>query len=327
MPDRRTGANLTTRLTTKGHTMTDNVEFNPQPATRKRVPALLALSGPSGSGKTYSALLLARGLVGPEGKILLIDTENRAEIYADDPTVNGFFRQELAPPFSSERYRAMIRAGEDWGADCVIVDSASHEHEGEGGMLDFADREEARIGGRAASRNKWIRPKADHNRFMNALRGARAHMILCIREKIIVDMEKKPPEKVGVPVCGNDLLFELLLHGRLDHDSHKCHWGKEPLPLAGCVPQDVVLTVEHGAALAKALSQGAEPDHELDAFLRNAEEKAREEGRAGLTEYWRSTPEAVQRRAKPHMGRIGQMADAADQARQSATSGQENEGA
>ena len=36
----------------------------------------LAITGPSGSGKTYSGLKLARGLVGPSGRIAVVDTEN-----------------------------------------------------------------------------------------------------------------------------------------------------------------------------------------------------------------------------------------------------------
>lgn len=42
-------------------------------AVRKGTPALISLWGVSGSGKTYSALTLARGLVGPEGTIGLIE--------------------------------------------------------------------------------------------------------------------------------------------------------------------------------------------------------------------------------------------------------------
>lgn len=291
--------------------MTDS-EFNPQPAKREAVPVLMGLSGPSGSGKTYSALLTGRGLVGPSGKLLLIDTENRANLYADDPQIGGFHRQPFRPPFTSERYRSMIRDAEEWGADCIIVDSASHEHEGEGGMLEFADAEEARIGGRAAKRNKWIRPKADHNRFMNALRGCRAHIILTVREKIIVDMEKTPAVKVALPVCGQDLLYELILHGTLGAEDHRCRWSKVPLPLAGAMPDNVELTVRHGAMLAEAMNHGAAPDHEAEALVRNAEEKARNGGMAALTAYWTTAPEDVRNRAAGHKARIGELARAAD---------------
>ena len=45
-------------------------------AERKKAKIRLGLSGASGFGKTYSALLIAKGLVGSWDKIALIDTEN-----------------------------------------------------------------------------------------------------------------------------------------------------------------------------------------------------------------------------------------------------------
>ena len=46
--------------------------------------ARIAIHGGGGSGKTYSALQLARGLLGPGGRIVLVSLgENRAEeLYA-----------------------------------------------------------------------------------------------------------------------------------------------------------------------------------------------------------------------------------------------------
>ena len=71
-------------------------------ATREKVFLKLAVTGPSGSGKTYSALRLARGLVGPTGKIALIDTENgSASLYADR---FQFDVLDIAPPFDNEKF-------------------------------------------------------------------------------------------------------------------------------------------------------------------------------------------------------------------------------
>ena len=47
-----------------------------QKATRKKSKLRLNISGPAGSGKTYSALLMAKGLIGNWEKIAVIDTEN-----------------------------------------------------------------------------------------------------------------------------------------------------------------------------------------------------------------------------------------------------------
>ena len=50
-----------------------------RPATRSEAKPLIGLYAESGAGKTYSALLLARGFVGPSGKIAMIQMKASAE--------------------------------------------------------------------------------------------------------------------------------------------------------------------------------------------------------------------------------------------------------
>ena len=84
-----------------------------RPATVAGTKALTCIYSESGGGKTYSALLLARGLVGPTGRIAMIDTENRrGELYADDPKIGGYDVQQLGEPFSPQRYIDMIDEAE-----------------------------------------------------------------------------------------------------------------------------------------------------------------------------------------------------------------------
>jgi flagellar biosynthesis GTPase FlhF len=45
-------------------------------ATKKKLKARVALIGPTGSGKTMTALKMARGFAGSEGRIAVIDTEH-----------------------------------------------------------------------------------------------------------------------------------------------------------------------------------------------------------------------------------------------------------
>lgn len=40
-------------------------------------PLLVGIAGGTGSGKTFSAFRLARGIVGPQGRIAMLDTEKR----------------------------------------------------------------------------------------------------------------------------------------------------------------------------------------------------------------------------------------------------------
>ena len=79
-------------------------------AIREQTSILLALAGSSGSGKTFSALRIARGLVGPTGRVAMIDTEAaRALHYADR---FDFDHGDLKPPFSPEAYAIAIMAAE-----------------------------------------------------------------------------------------------------------------------------------------------------------------------------------------------------------------------
>ncbi len=47
-----------------------------QPAELIKTPLRMAIYGPAGCGKTMTSLLIAREIVGPKGKIALIDTEH-----------------------------------------------------------------------------------------------------------------------------------------------------------------------------------------------------------------------------------------------------------
>lgn len=190
-------------------------EFRATTATRRAVPLLLGLVGPSGGGKTFSALRLATGIqrVTP-GKIYMVDTENgRALHYADD------FRFEHVPfgsPFSPLDYLAAIEFVAKQEPAVIIVDSASHEWEGPGGVLEFHDRECDRLMKEwRQSRGKvqlgaWARPKRDHRRLINTLLQIPCHFIFCFRakRKLKIVKGKDPVDRGWQPITGGDLVYE-----------------------------------------------------------------------------------------------------------------------
>jgi hypothetical protein len=232
--------------------------FEIQEARREASPVFMAFVGQSGSGKTLSALMFARGLVGPAGKIGVVDTEGkRALIYADDPQVGGFFHADFVAPYSSRRFREALREMIAAGMDAVIFDSASHEHEAEGGMLDFKDQEAARG---VKQRGVWIKPKMEHGRFITACRGAPIHVIFCIREKVVIDIEKQPAEKLYLPVCDRDLPFEFMLTIRLEPETHRATFLKVPKPYLAHIEQGQVITVDHGRLLMAEAGKGERVD-------------------------------------------------------------------
>lgn len=184
------------------------MSFTFAPAVRQQVSMLVALAGASGSGKTYSALRLAKGL-SPEGKIAFIDTEARRGLHYADKF--SFMHADMRPPFKPERFVEGIQAAEQAGAEVVIIDSFSHEYDGEGGITEWA--EEIERGGTKSPGN-WLVPKRAHKRMMNALLQCRASLIFCLRadEKIQIVREGGRTQVLPLgwmPICEKRFMFEM----------------------------------------------------------------------------------------------------------------------
>jgi hypothetical protein len=189
--------------------------FEDAPAVRGQMPLLFGLIGPSGSGKTYSALRLATGMqrvVG--GEIFVIDTESgRAKHYAD---LFKFRHVPFSPPFSPLDYIDAIVHCVRKGAKTIIVDSMSHEHSGQGGVLEWHQAEVERImaawrcGEEKANIPAWGKPKAARRKLINCITQAGVNLIGCFRAK---DKIKVSPGKVvqlgWMPDAGEEFVFEL----------------------------------------------------------------------------------------------------------------------
>lgn len=164
-----------------------------KPAKRENVPLLIGLDGASGSGKTYSALLLADGIAGEigkahnrEGRVFFIDTERgRGLHYADD---FAFMHAEINPPFRPDAYGKAIADAEKAGADVIVIDSFSHEWEGEGGVREWA----AELEPQNKAPKNWMVPKQAHKRLVNQMLAAKAHIIVCLRSEEKMKIEAVP---------------------------------------------------------------------------------------------------------------------------------------
>ena len=131
-------------------------------AKRAGSRVVIGIAGPSGSGKTYTALKIAEGMVDNTKKIGFLDTENkRGSLYADI-LGSPFMIGDLFPPFSPARYSEAIKEFQAAGVEVLIVDSVSHEWEGEGGCEDIANNTNSKIA-------NWKGAKSEHKKFMNAL--------------------------------------------------------------------------------------------------------------------------------------------------------------
>jgi hypothetical protein len=148
-------------------------------AQRKQAVIKMGLQGPSGSGKTFSSLLLAHGLVSSWDKIAVIDSENHSsELYSHLGDYNVLV---IGPPFSPEKYIEAISFCEDAGMEVVILDSISHEWEGQGGIIDVHSQ---MVGN---SFTNWSRVTPRHNAFVNKILQSPAHIIATVRSKQLHD--------------------------------------------------------------------------------------------------------------------------------------------
>lgn len=194
-------------------------QFTGAPAVRAAIPLWIGLYGPSGGGKTYSALRLAKGIQSVAGgRIGVADTENgRASHYAGE---FDFVRYPFDPPFDPLSYLDII---EQMARDVItiaIIDSASHEHEGQGGVLEMHEAECDRLvkQWKNTTRDKvqmsaWAVPKAERKRMIQGALRSPMHIIWCFRakEKLEVRPGKPPVNRGFMPLGAEELVYEMAM--------------------------------------------------------------------------------------------------------------------
>lgn len=184
------------------------------PAKKEEVPLKLAISGASGSGKTYSALRLARGLVGPTGRVAVVDTENKsASLYADrfkfdvcnvaprEYQYNG--GRQTMKSFNAADFANAVNAAISAKYDVLIIDSASHAWEA---TLDAKTRLDA---GGGNSFTNWGAAGNLWKNVVNTILQASIPVIACFRSKTEYVLEtsesgKIVPRKFGLAPIARD---------------------------------------------------------------------------------------------------------------------------
>lgn len=192
--------------------------FTSSPAIRASTPLFIGIDGATGCGKTYSGLRLATGIqrvVG--GEIFGVDTEsNRMLHYADK---FKFTHVPFSAPFSPDDYRAVIEYCVSKGAKTIILDSATHEHEGEGGVLEWHTEETHRLAQlwkcseEKAQMAAWKAPKQARRRMIARLLQINANIIFCFRarEKLKIVPGREPVDLGYMPIGAEELFFEMTL--------------------------------------------------------------------------------------------------------------------
>jgi len=153
-------------------------------ASRRNIVSKILIDGVSGSGKSLTSLLIARGIVGPTGRIGVLDTQNGQIRRYSDVTPFGIIT--LRGDYNPQRFIDVIE-GDAIAAnlDCLIIDSATHEWSGKGGCLELAKR--------ANGPDDWKTVSPLHQAFLEAIVQAPFNVIVTCRTKTL--WEYRPDER------------------------------------------------------------------------------------------------------------------------------------
>jgi hypothetical protein len=218
------------------------VQFSKAPA--------ISIAGPSGSGKTESALRLARGYCGPKDRFILVDSEEKRGLYKKS-RYQPWDWMDFQPPFSPERYVEALEAAKGYRA--VILDSGSHEYQGQGGLQDIQAETLERMSGGDARRMdaltapSWKDAKHRHkSKFMSYLIRYPTLLIVCLRAEPKVKFVKDDRGKMQIvdagyqAICEKQFQYEMLVACMMTADNagvpqhiKKLEPDLEPVFLAG----------------------------------------------------------------------------------------------
>jgi len=223
-----------------------------QQTKRHNVKLRLGISGASGFGKTYSALQLAYGMTEDWSKIAVIDTENAsASLYSD---LGNFNVLNLLPPYNPERYIEAISLCEASNMGVIIIDSITHEWQGEGGCLQIHEQ----LGGRFQD---WARVKPRHQKFIDKILQSKCHIITTTRRKTDYSLDVGSNGKSKVVKHGTKEItsegyeYELSVNFELINENHLCKVSKDRTNLFQGKPE-FIITSEVGKQLKAWCNQG-----------------------------------------------------------------------
>lgn len=271
--------------------------LNIKAAERSGSHVVIGIAGRSGSGKTYTALKIARGMVDNPSEIGFLDTENgRGRLYSS--ILDGkFMHADMYAPFSPARYRQAIEEFQSAGVKVLVIDSGSHEWEGEGSCTDIAEQP-LRNGKKMAD---WKRAKSEHKKFMNAMLQSNMHIIVCLRARDKVDFSNpSAPVSLGLhAVCEKDFMYEMTVSMMMHENGKVQNFDKLPeelRPIFFDGGRDSVhngyLGEAHGKGLIKWVNSGVRIDEEFEHW-RSKLQMAASGGLEALKKEAESVPDSV----------------------------------
>lgn len=259
--------------------------------------AIVAVAGVTGSGKTYTALQIARGMVNKPSEIGFLDTENKRGSYYANKLDGQFMIADLYPPFSPSRYAQAVKEFQDAGIKTLIIDSISHEWEGEGGCDDIAAMKMGDSG-----MDNWVQAKREHKRFMNKALQCNMNLIFCIRAREKTDFKNpKKPVSLGLqPVCEKNFMFEMTASILVENEGKTQKFIKMPYFLKEAFGTgEGYITQATGKKIIEWVNTGEKEDPAL-AKIKSEMLMACEFGLAGVVAIWNTCTPAQKKKLQAH---------------------------
>lgn len=276
-------------------TQEKNLVIQIRRAVRANARLVIAFAGLSGSGKTRTAIEFAFGLAGFDASgVGFLDLENkRGSLYADcldnhpkNPKKERFWIADLQPPFSPARLSAAIKQYQDHGIKVLVIDSASHEWEGEGGAAQIAEDNKS-----AKGKLNWAKGKGEHKRFINTMLQSDMHVIVCLRAREKTQEKtvngKIVVESLGImPIQEKNFMYEMSASLMMYNEGQMQVAYKVPGELRPMLGRGQgYVTAEDGDAVRQWVEGGNQIDQKVEK-LRNKLVVEAEGGEANLREKW-----------------------------------------
>lgn len=282
--------------------------LNIRPVSRGASKPIIAIAGVSGSGKTYTALKMARGMVSKSSEVGFLDTENgRGSLYHD--ILDGQFQiGDLYAPFSPQRYSEAIKEFISVGVKALVIDSGSHEWEGEGGCDDIAQA--PLLAGKKMA--NWVGAKRAHKGFMNTLLYCPIPVIVCLRAREKTDFKNPDkPVSLGIqPICEKNFMFEMTASFLMSEEGKRQKWLKMPSFLQPCFGNgEGYLGEEAGRKVMEWFNNGDKEDSAITT-IKSEMLMAAEFGLAGVIAIWNKLTPALKKKLETHKNICKEAAEA-----------------
>lgn len=224
-----------------------------RPAVRQKMKARIVIDGPQGSGKSKTAIMLMRGIVGPEGRFAVASTDpGGVEWYYKA----GFDIRDMYR-YTPRDFYQMLTAAEEGGYDGLVIDSYSAFWNGAGGALDRVDK----MATKGNTFSPWKDVSPDLVKMIRAMTCSPLHIAITLKVKteydLVVNPEtgKKTPVRLGLAPqakAGTEDEFDFILHMDTEHNGFVSKTRYEDLKFEG-VPVDQATIPRPGFLLGEAI--------------------------------------------------------------------------